>query len=110
MEISMKLLESAVLFAQEVHYQFFAIKIEMDDFPDSEVIINPIINMVEKLEYWKNTYNEDLTHKHSSSIKIVDFAMGDSYEDIQIDFAVSIEDIDLDELELEEDAVEDEEE
>ena len=49
----MKFLESAVLFSQAVGYQFFAIKVDMGDFPDSEVIINPIINMVEKLEYWK---------------------------------------------------------
>ena len=97
METNMKLLESAVLFAQDVGYQFFAIKVEMGDFPDSEVIINPIINMVEKLEYWKNTYNEDLIHKHSNSIKIVDFAMGDSFEDIQWDFAISVADIDLEE-------------
>lgn len=85
----MSMLESAVLFAQDVNYQYFAIKVEMDDFPDSEAIINPIINMVEKLEYWKNTYNEDLTHKHSKGIKIVDFAMGDSFEDIQWDFSLS---------------------
>ena len=85
----MSMLESIIHFAQDVDYKYVAIKIEMDGFPDSEVIINPIINMVEKLEYWKNTYNEDLTHKYSDGIKIVDWALGDSFEDIQWDFGIS---------------------
>ena len=100
----MKALELAVKVTQTSGYEYFAIKVEMNDFPSEEVIINPIINMTEKLEYWKNTYNEDLTHKYSNGIKIIDFAMGDSYEDIQWFFSLS----DILHKEYDDDDVEDE--
>ena len=83
MEISMSALELGVDLAQALGYKYFAIKVKMNDFPDDEVIINPIINMVDKLEYWKKTYNHDLTHKFSDGIKIVDYMFGNTYEDIE---------------------------
>ena len=91
MEISkiMKL-ETEINMAFELGFKYFAIKVEMDGFPEDEVIINPIENAVEKIEYYKNTYNEDLTHKHAKGIRIVDSTFGDTYDEIAWDFSLEI--------------------
>ena len=38
---------------------------------DNELIINHCSSIDNKLAYYKNAYNEDLTHKSNSDIKIV---------------------------------------
>lgn len=45
--------------------------IEMSGFPKPELIVNPVDNLEKKLEYWKNTYDENLEHKHAKGIKII---------------------------------------
>lgn len=45
--------------------------IEMPGFPEPELIVNPVANLEKKLEYWKNTYDDNLEHKHAKGIKIV---------------------------------------
>ncbi len=52
---------------------YIVMRIDMDGFPSPEIIINPINNFKDKMEYIKKTYNDDLTHKYSSGIKISDF-------------------------------------
>lgn len=47
--------------------------IEMPGFPKPELITNPVANLEKKFEYWKNTYDENLEHKHAKGIKIVDY-------------------------------------
>ena len=46
--------------------------IEMPDFPMPELITNPVCNLKKKLEYWEKTYDENLEHRYSKGIKIVD--------------------------------------
>ena len=87
---TMENLIESINMAQEISFKYFAIKVEMDGFPEEEVIINPMINAVEKIDYYKNTYNDDLTHKHAKGIRIVDYTYADTYEDIESDFMVDL--------------------
>ena len=57
----------------------------MEGFPKSEIIINDNENFDKKLSYYKNSYNQDLTLKTFSGIKIVGFTYGDSFETIEKD-------------------------
>lgn len=47
--------------------------IEMPDFEEPEMIVNPAVNLQKKLEYYKKTYDESLEHKHAKGIKIVGY-------------------------------------
>ena len=47
--------------------------IEMPGFEQPELITNPAINLSKKLEYYKNTYDENLEHKHAKGIKIIGY-------------------------------------
>lgn len=50
--------------------------IEMPGFEQPELIINPVVNLRKKLEYYKNTYDENLEHKYSKGIKIIGYTFG----------------------------------
>ena len=50
-----------------------------------EVIINSRENYEAKLEYYKNAYNDDLSHKHAKGISIIRFTFGNSFAEIQED-------------------------
>lgn len=47
--------------------------IEMPGFELPEMITNPTVNLEKKLEYYKNTYDENLEHKHAKGIRIVGY-------------------------------------
>lgn len=47
--------------------------IEMPGFESPEMIVNPVENLEKKLEYYKNTYDENLNHKHAEGIKIIGY-------------------------------------
>lgn len=49
--------------------------IEMPEFPEPELITNPVANLMKKLEYYKNTYDENLEHKHAKGIKIIGYTI-----------------------------------
>lgn len=67
--------------AKEFGANYIAVKIEMEGFEKPEVIINEKENIDSKLTYYKNTYNEDLTHKYSNGIRIVDYSYGNTYDE-----------------------------
>lgn len=48
--------------------------IEMPGFELPEMITNPVANLEKKLDYYKNTYDENLEHKHAKGIKIVGYS------------------------------------
>lgn len=50
--------------------------IEMPDFEQPELIINPVANLEKKLEYYKKTYDEKLEHKHAKGIRIIGYTFG----------------------------------
>ncbi|ODA09116.1 hypothetical protein [Paenibacillus polymyxa] len=64
---------------------FVGVRIKMDGFEDEEVIINGEKNFETKLEYYKNTYDQNLNHKFAKGISISGFTYGCSYSDIQSD-------------------------
>lgn len=47
--------------------------IEIPDFEEPEMIVNPAVNLEKKLEYYKKTYDESLEHKHAKGIRIVGY-------------------------------------
>ena len=47
--------------------------IEMPDFEEPEMIINPLVNLEKKLDYYKKTYDENLEHKYAKGIKIIGY-------------------------------------
>ena len=57
----------------------------MNGFPESEIIVNPIINADSKLAYYKNTYDEELNHKFSKGIRIAGFTFGNDMCKIEED-------------------------
>lgn len=53
--------------------QSLGILIKMPGFESPEMIINPYENLEKKLEYYKNTYDENLEHKNAKGIKIIGY-------------------------------------
>jgi hypothetical protein len=49
------------------------VEVFMDNFPSSELIVNPIDNALGKLDYYNNAYDDNLQHNHSKGIRIIDF-------------------------------------
>lgn len=47
--------------------------IEMPGFEEPEMIINPVVNLQKKLEYYKKTYGENLEHKHAKGVRIIGY-------------------------------------
>lgn len=47
--------------------------IEMPGFEQPELITNPVINLRKKLEYYQNTYDDNLEHKYAKGIKIIGY-------------------------------------
>jgi hypothetical protein len=78
-------LENCFSEAANVGAAFVGVKIEMDGFPQPEVIINKAENIESKLAYYKKTYDENLNHKFAPGIKIIGFTYGDDFGDIQVD-------------------------
>lgn len=62
--------------AKEKEHHFIAVKIEMPGFPKPEVIVNSSENFEEKLNYYKNAYNDNLELKTFNKIRIVDATSG----------------------------------
>lgn len=67
--------------------EYFALAVRINNAPTLEILINHYAVMDEKIDYIKNTYNEDCTHKYSDVI-IEDFAVGSNFEDIQINLGL----------------------
>lgn len=64
---------------------FVGVKIQMQSFEKPEIIINSAENFKTKLAYYKKAYNDDLTLKTFSGIKIIGFTFGDDFQEIQGD-------------------------
>lgn len=75
-------LEKTFDLANQLGMNYIGVMIQMQGF-ETEVIINPKENFESKLEYYKEAYNEDLTLKTFSGIKIIGCESGDSFQEIQ---------------------------
>ena len=76
-------LEECILTAQECGMKYVGVKVEMLGFNKPEIIINDRDNFREKLEYYKNAYNEDLVLKSFSGVRIIDFCCGNNFNVIE---------------------------
>lgn len=76
-------LEKCFYEASQLGKKYIGVKIEMQGFEKPEVIINESVNFDSKFSYYKKAYNEDLTLKTFSGIKIIAFAFGDSFAEIE---------------------------
>lgn len=85
MNLTMNHLETAFNQAIVTGSAYVAVLIEMEGFPEPEVIINKQENIETKLAYYKKTYDENLNHKFAKGIKIVGCAYGEDFMDIQLE-------------------------
>ena len=65
--------------------KYIGVKIRKEVFPTAEIVIDKKENFWKKLEYYKNAYDEDLSLKANSGIRIVGFTYGNSFKDIEED-------------------------
>lgn len=84
---NMSALVSVFEYAINYDYNYVAVVVRMDGYPENEIIINPNENFKKKLEYYQNTYDENLNHKHSQGIRIVDATAGEDLDEIETDFS-----------------------
>lgn len=81
--LTLKDLEKCFYDASQAGDEYVGVKIEMQGFPEPEIVINKSSNFDEKLAYYKKTYNEDLTLKSFNRTKIIGFASGDTFDEIE---------------------------
>lgn len=62
---------------------YIGLAIRMEGFEMDEVIINRWENFDSKLEYIKNTYDENLNHKFAKGVRIVGFTFADCFDHIE---------------------------
>jgi len=84
-EIKMENLERSFQLAKKYNTKFVAVRIEMEGFPEAEIIVNPIVNADSKLEYYKKTYDENLNHKQAKGIRIIGCTFGNDMGEIEED-------------------------
>jgi len=83
MGLNMNHLEEYFRIAMNKNMKYIGVKIEMYGFPKAEIIINENANFQSKLEYYKKSYNDDLTLKTFNGIKIVGITYGNTFEEIE---------------------------
>jgi hypothetical protein len=80
--VSIDGLERCFGVAKETNQKFIGVLIQMQGFEKPELIINESEKFDSKLAYYKKAYNEDLTLKTFSGIKIIGYAFGSSLDDV----------------------------
>lgn len=58
---------------------WMAVELTLPNAPGTEFIINPKVNIVAKLKYYKEAYNHELVHNNVPSIKIVRYAFAPTF-------------------------------
>lgn len=79
----MKDLRDAMNLALIEEYPYVAVEIHIEGFPTNEIIVNRKENIAAKLKYYEDTYGDDLIHKYSPSISIVDFDYADYVDELK---------------------------
>lgn len=80
---NLEALEECFKTAIQCGMKYVAVKIQTINHTQPEIIINGRDNFEKKLNYYKNSYNEDLVLKSYNGIRIVDFCCANSFEDIE---------------------------
>lgn len=76
-------LENCFNKAIEGNSRYVGVLVSIKDNKTPELIVNSKESLKDKLEYYKNTYDENLKHKHTPGIFIVGFTQGDSLVEIE---------------------------
>lgn len=82
-KISLSGLEEFFIKAKELDKNYIGVAFKLPKSNSFEVIINSKENFDYKLNYYKDTYSHDLSHKHVDGMQIVGFAYGDTFQEIQ---------------------------
>ena len=79
----MKNLQKCFSDAMEKGTKFVGVAVKIGEAATNEIIINHHDNFESKLGYYQNAYDENLCLKAKPDIKIVGFASGDSFAEIE---------------------------
>ena len=79
---NLKILEDIFLSAYRCNCNYIGVRIRGIGEGD-EFIINPRCNIIEKLNYYKQVYNHDLTLKSNPNVKIIGISYGNNFDEIQ---------------------------
>ncbi len=82
-DLTMKNLKKCFYVASKEDKKYIGVLIKMEGFERPEVIINENANFDKKFAYYEKAYNDDLTLKTFSGIKIIGFTHGNNYKDIE---------------------------
>lgn len=52
-----------------------SVLIDMPGFDEPELITNPPSNIAKKMDYYRETYDENCNHKHATGIRIIAYAL-----------------------------------
>lgn len=85
MDLTMHNLELCFEEAKKGKWDYVGIRVEMEGFPKTEIIINRSENYDAKMTYYKKAYNDDLTLKANNGIKITGFTYANRFCDIEED-------------------------
>lgn len=58
--------------------QMVGVIVDIKDYDYSELIVNSRANIKKKIEYYKETYDDNLSHKNADDICITNFAYADN--------------------------------
>jgi hypothetical protein len=68
----------------QLGHRYYAVQVEIADQSDYETIINTIDSIHDKLKYYKEKYNSDLTLTAApSKVRICGYLTTDNFEDIR---------------------------
>ena len=79
---NLKMLEDVFISAYRCNCNYVGVRIRGVGEGD-EFIINPRCNIIEKLNYYKQAYNYNLTLKSNPNIKIIGIGYGQNFDEIQ---------------------------
>lgn len=80
---TLKDLKECFEFAIENKYNYVAVLVCNIESDSTEIIINHSKNFESKLAYYQTSYNDDLTLKTYTRVKIVSFVYADTFDEIE---------------------------
>jgi hypothetical protein len=83
--LTMEYLTNCFNRAKELNMNYVAVAIKLPNAEGKEIIINGKENFNEKLKYYQSAYDENLVHKHVSTISITGFTFGKTFDEIETD-------------------------
>ena len=82
--LNMEHLENCFKRAVETNAKYVGVAICVPNANEKEIIINPHNNFEAKLEYYKKTYDNELSHNAvGDTLKLVGFTFGNSFAEIE---------------------------